>query len=372
MPSENNSAEAWKTKIQAMTDKLKALIVDDSALIRRSLYQILTQYERIHSVNFAPDGTDAMYLTMRYKPDIVFLDLEMPEMNGFAFLTWLMKHHPVPTIIISSTDKKENIIKSYELGAIDFIPKPKIDLSQKNNLFNSIKDRLIAKIDFVSKLKINKNTIHGKSSIDPETKKIEINTINDLLASKRFELIFIGASTGGPGIIAEIVKTLKTPYPLPIIIGIHMPPHFTKTFAERLASISEINVYEAEENMPIENNSIIVSKGGFDISVKKEGFRVITKIEKSKSSKYTPSLDYLLSSCIDIYHDKVLNIILTGMGDDGLEGSRKNKSAGGITIAQKEDSCIVYGMPRVINENALAVMSLDIEEIVYMLNNINT
>lgn len=354
-----------------MTNKLKALIVDDSALIRRSLYQILNNYERIHSVYFAPDGTDAMYLTMRFKPDIVFLDLEMPEMNGFAFLSWIMKNHPVPTIIISSADKRENIIRSFELGAIDFISKPSMNHKNARNMFDTIKDRIISKIDFVSNLKIDKNTIHGKSQIDPEKKQIEIKSINDILSSRKFELVFIGASTGGPGIITEIIKNIKSPFPVPIIIGIHMPPYFTKTFAERLDSISRINVVEAEEKMPIRSNTAIINKGGYDIWLKKDGLKIITSLEESRRSKYTPSIDFFLNSCIDLYYDKVLNIILTGMGDDGLEGSQKLKKEGGITITQKEDSCIVYGMPRVINENNLSAMSLDVEEIVYMLNNIN-
>ncbi len=354
-----------------MTGKLKALIVDDSALIRRSLYQILNSFERIQSVNFAPDGTDAMYLTMRYKPDIVFLDLEMPEMNGFAFLSWLMKNHPVPTIIISSTDKRENIIRSFELGAIDFIPKPDFTSAKKQNLFIPIRDRLIAKIDFVSDLKINKNTIHGKSAIDPDTKKTEINSINGIISSKRFEIVFIGASTGGPGIIAEIIKNIKTPFPVPILIGIHMPPIFTKTFAERLDSATDMVVCEAENNMTVNSNSVIVSKGGYDMFLEKDGLKTAIKLEKAGASKYIPSLDALLSSCIDIYYDKVLSIILTGMGDDGLAASRKQKREGGITVAQKKDSCIVYGMPRAIIENDLSTISLDVDEIIYMLNNTN-
>lgn len=354
-----------------MTNKLKALIVDDSALIRRSLHQVLSNYDKIHSVYFAPDGTDAMYLTMRFKPDIVFLDLEMPEMNGFAFLSWIMKNHPVPTIIISSADKKENVIRSFELGAIDFITKPSLSNIKSQNMFDSIKEKLISKIDQVSKMKINTNTLHGRSKANEELRKTEINSINDIINSKKFELVFIGASTGGPGIINEIIKNTKSPFKIPIVIGIHMPPNFTKTFAERLDAISSINVIEADNNTQLKCNTAIINKGGYDISLQRDGLKIVTRLEKASQSKYTPSIDYFLSSCTDIYFDKVLNIILTGMGDDGLLGTRKLKKEGGITITQKEDSCIVYGMPRVINENNLSDLSLDVEEIIYMLNSIN-
>ncbi len=354
-----------------MTAKLKALIVDDSALIRRSLFQILSGFDRIKSVNFAPDGTDAMYLTMRYKPDIVFLDLEMPEMNGFAFLSWLMKNHPVPTIIISSMDKRENIIRSYELGAIDFIPKPNLLTAKKQNLFNPIRERLLAKIDLVSNLKVNRNTIHGKSSSDPGTKEREIETINDIISSKKFEIVFMGASTGGPGIIAEIVKSLRTPFPVPVIIGIHMPPMFTRTFAERLANATGIGVLEAEDGMVVRSDTIYVGRGGYDMLLAREGLKTVIRLYSAGSAKYIPSLDNLLASCVKIYHDKVLCIILTGMGDDGLEGAKVLAGEGGITVTQKEDSCIVYGMPRTIEENNLSSLSLDVEEISYMLNHFN-
>ena len=368
----SSSAAAWNIK-GVMPKKITILVVDDSALIRRSLNHMLKDVDFIDSVHSVSNGKEGIYWTMRLKPDVVLLDLEMPEMNGFSFLRWLMRNHPVPCIVISSADSRENILRSFELGAVDFIAKPDLQLKRKYALLDDIRNRLLRKIATVSQLHVTNQTINGLCDQDTLEKAKTRQAIDETIDLSRVAVCFIGASTGGPGIIARLLRHLPAAFPVPILVGIHMPKYFTRTFAQRLAAISPLEVLEARNRLSLIPGRVIVAKGGYHLKVRKQKFQPLVLLEPEQdTAKYVPSLDSMLLSLAESYFDRVLSIILTGMGDDGLTGVSKLKQLGTITITQKAESCIVYGMPRAIAEKGLSDMALDVEEIQYLLQRLVT
>ena len=336
--------------------KIKVLIVDDSAYSRQTIKKMLETDSNIEVAGVSADGLDAMSKTISLKPDLITLDLEMPEMDGFTFLRWLMKNRPTPVIIVSSFSDSKTVFKALELGAADFITKPsRISSPEYQNmvrdLLNKVKGMKSLRLDRLSK---NLGLFEYEEPKQFSTGSTDFNV----------EAVAIGASTGGPSALNMILTKLPADFPAAIAISQHMPKGFTASFAERLNSISKIRIKEAQEGDELQAGTAFICPGGYHMIFKKRGKTVAVALREPRSSdKYVPSVDVMMSSVADIYGSKSMGIVLTGMGNDGTAGMLDIQKVGGYTIVESEETAVVFGMPGEAIRAGAAAKILPISEI---------
>lgn len=319
---------------------LRALVVDDSAYLRRLLSDILNSIPGVEVAGTAFNGKEAITQALRINPDLITLDLEMPEMDGFTFLRWLMQEHPTPTIIISSDGAEENVLKALDLGAVDFIVKPTRQISSELEV---IEDPLVEKVEALRSLRIEK----VKQQIVTRRGRPPHFPVNEMKAVDcPFDMVAIGASTGGPPALQSILTRLPKNFPAPIAVVQHMPATFTGLFAERLNTACAIEIKEAENGDRVRPGRALIAPGGRNmLFVKaKNGMRVRLDTP-GPQDKYIPSVNVLMRSSAERYHEKTLGVLLTGMGDDGKLGMCAIKEQEGRTIAESEETAIIFGMP---------------------------
>ena len=320
-------------------NKIKVLIVDDSAIVRKILSTELAKDPLIEVLGTAPDPFIARDKIMKLNPDVITLDIEMPKMDGLTFLKKIMKYKPTPVIIVSSTSTKgsDNAIKAFEYGAVDVLNKPGSAFS-----VGDMKDLLVEKIKIASRAKIQRQRKEEKiyeKSIDEDSSQ------RRLLIQDRTDVIAIGSSTGGTEAIKEILYRLPKNIP-GIVIVQHMPPKFTKSFADRLNQECILDVKEAEDNDIIEPGKVIIAPGGIHMLVKKTPARSFVYLKHGPQVHHQrPAVDILFQSVADNFGQKAIGVILTGMGSDGASGMLKMHNKGAYTIAQDETTCVIYGMP---------------------------
>ncbi len=335
--------------------KIKVLVVDDSAFMRKALSMMLESDPEIEVVATARDGSEAIDKIKTLKPDIVTLDVEMPRMDGLTALKIIMKECPLPVLMVSSltTEGAKVTLEALKLGAVDFIPK---QLSYVSLDIVKIKDELIQKVKSIVNSKFIRRKIY----------KYEVESIGKEKfkpVKKEFELVAIGVSTGGPVSLQEVLSKIPADFPVGIVIAQHMPPNFTRLLAERLNSISKIEVREASDGDVVRAKLALVAQGGRNLIFEKNGGDKIVRIVDFPDTLYKPSVDLMMSSASDVFGDKVLGVIMTGMGKDGLEGLRKVKEKGGYVIAQDEETSVVWGMPKAVVDAGLADSILPLEKI---------
>lgn len=329
-------------------DTVKVLIVDDSAFNRRTLTKLLESVPGVEVVGTAVNGSDGLKQAMRLKPDLITLDLEMPLMDGFTFLRILMKTTPTPVIVISSRDGDSDVFKAMELGAVDFIPKPTHTPSM--TLFN-IKDELLRKIKMLPHLnmeKVSRDISRPLEDLHAGVKNLSTKaSIREEIPPGRFDVIVIGSSTGGPAALSQILPFFPEGFPVCVVVSQHMPPGFTKPFAERLDKICKIRVKEAANESAVKTGEILIVPGGHHLSFKRSrtGEVITNLLEKEEADKYVPSVDIMFSSAALMWGARTMGVVLTGMGYDGKEGVVKIKENGGYIIAESEETSIVFGMP---------------------------
>ena len=339
-------------------DMVKVLIIDDSAFNRRTLTKLLESVPGVEVAGTATDGIEGLKQAMRLKPDLITLDLEMPVMDGFTFMRILMQTNPIPVIVISSRDGDIDVFKAMELGAVDFIPKPTHTPSM--TLFN-IKDELIRKVKMLPHLKMKKiasGISRPLEDIQTDVKNLSPKaSIGEEVPISGFDVIAIGSSTGGPPALSQILPLLPEGFPVCVVVSQHMPPGFTKPFAERLNNICKMRVKEAANEEVIKTGEILIVPGGQHLSFKrgKTGEVVTNLLERKEADKYVPSVDIMFSSAALIWGERTMGIVLTGMGYDGKDGVVRIKEKGGYIIAESEETSIVFGMP----ESAIATGAVD-------------
>jgi len=318
--------------------KIRVLIVDDSAYSRQSIKKMLESDANIEVSGIATDGIDAMAKTLRLQPDVITLDIEMPEMDGFSFLRWLMRTRPTPVIIISSYSDSKTVFRALEFGAADFIGKPPRMASTE---FHKLEKDLQRKVKGVKDLRMDK--------LSKTLELLEEQTIQKPSIEKsagNIQVVAIGASTGGPAALKIILSKLPADFPAATVISQHMPKGFTASFAERLNGISKVSVKEAVDGDELERGKVLICPGGYHMSFRKVGERILTVVKDPKNTdKYIPSVDIMMSSIAEIFNNKALGVILTGMGNDGKAGMLEIKKRGGYTIAESEETAVVFGMP---------------------------
>jgi len=322
--------------------KIRVLIVDDSAVIRHLLTEILNQAGDIEVVGTAHDPIFAAHKIKALSPDVITLDIEMPRMDGLAFLEELMKTDPIPVIMVSGLTQKgcETTIKALELGAVDYVPKPRIDIS--SGVVN-LADEIIKKVRIASKAKVRKIQ---KQILDLKSLYSQLQIHRSELKTTTDKIIAIGASTGGTQAISGIITALPESTP-GIVIAQHMPPLFISAFAGRLNSISGFDVKEARAGDRVLRGTVLIAPGDEHMTIRRNGALYYTEIKYGPLVNFVrPSIDVLFSAVAKYAGKNAIGIILTGMGEDGAKGLLEMKEAGAFTIAQDEDSSIVFGMPR--------------------------
>lgn len=322
-----------------LKNKIKVLVIDDSALVRQILQAGLNQDPNVEVIGTAQDPYDARDKIVQLNPDVLTLDVEMPKMDGVKFLKQLMPQYPIPVIMVSAlTEKGKKItLDALEAGAVDFVTKPTVSISQGLGAMMGV---LIKKI----KIAARANVSHWKKE-----KKCQAEIIKPDLdgVDTTGQIIAIGASTGGTEAIKTILKALPKTIP-GIVIVQHMPAGYVAAFAKNVNSQCEINVSEAKDNDVIKPGCALISPGGKQMKIVKLGKRYITKVYTgSKVNGHSPSVDVLMSSVALEARDNAYGIILTGMGGDGADGMLQMYQAGAKTFGQNEETCVVFGMPKV-------------------------
>jgi two-component system chemotaxis response regulator CheB len=335
---------------------IKVLVVDDSAFSRRIISKILQNIPGVEIVDTATDGQDALKKVMRSRPDLITLDLEMPVMDGFTFLRWVMNTIPTPVIVVSAQEADENVFKAMDLGAVDFVVKPtRFASEQLKDIENDLVDKVLA-TPLLAMQKVKERIEHQPV--------VGITTTQRRTDLEPPKAIGIASSTGGPPAIHSILNRLPADFSVPILIAQHMPPTFTALFAERLNKYTPLQVKEAEDQDWIQPGWAYVAPGGKHLSIVKMGNKLIARImNKETDPKYSPSANILFQSLAEELEARTIGAVLTGMGDDGKEGMKRIKDKGGITIAESEKSAIIYGMPKESIKAGVVDYILSLEDI---------
>ncbi|MFN8635380.1 MAG: chemotaxis response regulator protein-glutamate methylesterase [Chloroflexota bacterium] len=365
---------------------VRVLVVDDSVLIRQAVRRLLSADPGIEVVDFARDGLEALAKTEKLKPDIVTMDVEMPHMDGLSALKMLMERHPVPVVMLSSLTAAgaEATVRALALGAVDFMQKPNANHSGG---LSALGAELIEKVKNASRARVRRPLLSGLlrpaagspapapsngpsmgarpglpggprllGGTQPLGKAPAVVLPRPLREPDR--LLIIGSSTGGPRALAEVVTALPADLNCAVVIVQHLPAGFTKSLADRLDQGSALSVIEAKDGDQLSVGQVLLAPGDFHMKV--VGTRVQLDMGPRRHG-VRPSVDTTIETAVQTFGQSILTVILTGMGEDGTEGCRAVKAAGGQVLAEDESTCVVYGMPRSVVEHGLsdAVIPLD-------------
>jgi two-component system chemotaxis response regulator CheB len=317
---------------------LRALVIDDSAYNRVTISRMLESSPKIKVVATAVNGEDGIKQVMKHKPDVITLDLEMPVMDGFAFLRWLMANLPTAVIAVSSRSSDKSVFKALDLGAVDFIGKPGGRVSPR---LEEIERDLVAKVLQVADIRMEnlRRRIAEEEQVKPPESELPGACEGGV------ELVAIGCSTGGPPALQHVLQNLPL-LPLPIVVAQHMPQAFTRLFAERVNKLTSYTVKEGDDGELIESGTVYVAPGGMQMEVRRAGEGLQLRIFRAKAADlYAPSVDRLIISASEACGERLVAIIMTGMGDDGALAIRRVRERGGRTIAESAQTAIIFGMP---------------------------
>ncbi|MBQ7835451.1 MAG: chemotaxis response regulator protein-glutamate methylesterase [Ruminiclostridium sp.] len=336
-----------------MADNIRVLVVDDSPVFCKFIQQELDALQGIEVVGVAHNAEDAREKLLSLSPDVMTLDVEMPGMSGIDFLKRCLPERPIPVIVISSSETT-NAFDAMSAGAIEFVRKPQGGTKVELNKFIV---RIATVIRYARIVNLQPKKVAHRVA---ETTSTPLSIVGD---PRKDIVIAIGASTGGTDALVEIFKRLPKNTP-PVIVTQHMPPTFTKMFAERIDRLSPMSAKEAEDGDRLKQGQIIVAAGGLQMRLMKDarGYYVTSK-PGEKVSGHCPSVDVLFSSVAEAAGANAVGVILTGMGGDGAEGLLKMRNAGAYTIGQDEETCVVYGMPAVAFKKGAVVTQLPLQKI---------
>ena len=362
---------------------IRVLIADDSAFMRKVLADLFKGQSDFEVVGTAVNGQDTIEKVKRFQPDVLTLDVVMPVMDGLEALAIIMEQCPLPVVMISSATQKgtNETIRALALGAVDFVSKAGGAISK----IDTIKDEILAKCRMAAKTHAKKNLAAAKpvsyspkptTATEPATRRIEVKRrtgyvlgqkpvlnripsqtapVKKVLPATGKKIVAIGTSTGGPQALQAVITRLPGNLPCGVVVVQHMPAGFTKSLAERLNSISEIGVKEAENDEIIRPGQVYIAPGNFHLRIAPVpgGERKIVLSQEPPVGNHRPAVNVMFDSAAQFGRDLV-SVIMTGMGADGCEGMKKIKASGGYSIAQDEGSCVVYGMPKAVVDAGLA------------------
>ncbi|MBU1231030.1 MAG: chemotaxis response regulator protein-glutamate methylesterase [Proteobacteria bacterium] len=362
---------------------IKVVVVDDSAFMRKAISTMLSKDPEIDVVATARDGEEGLELIRKHNPDVVTLDIEMPRMDGLTALRHIMMEMPRPVIMVSSLTNEgaEATLKALDLGAVDFIPK---QLSKVSLDIVKIEANLISKVKIVAARKM----MHSRPRLSLPVARAPVSTPSGPAGashapaarpsvaptlpsgSPKRDVVAIGVSTGGPPAVQKVLSALPADFPASIVIAQHMPQAFTGPFAKRLDGLCKISVKEAEPGDRLKPGCAYIARGGSHLMLKQMLSRVDLEITPEPASAlYKPSANVLIGSVADAVGRRALGVILTGMGNDGMEGIRMLKQKGGRALAQSDATCVVYGMPKAIVDAGLSDEIVDIDDMAQAIMN---
>lgn len=320
--------------------QIKVLVVDDSSLVRKIVTDILSQDPAIKVVGTANNGKTAIQMNQELDPDVITMDIEMPVLDGLAALGHIMSTKPKPVVMLSvlTLHGADATFRALELGAVDFIPKPSSMLSAS---VDEIGGQLIKKVKTAAATKIIKKTA---PEVSVKVQKIESRTVSD-------KVVAIGTSTGGPSALITLFKSIPDNFPSPVLVVQHMPEGFTTAFSKRLDESSALKVKEAQDGDDVLPGHGYIAPGHSHMAITKKGSGYKIRVfQADKVSGHMPSIDVLFNSMAEHVGSNTVGVIMTGMGRDGAEGLKKIRQTGGYTMAQDEETSVVFGMNRVAVE----------------------
>jgi two-component system chemotaxis response regulator CheB len=341
-----------------MSGKIRVLIIDDSAFMRNMLKRMIEKDARFEVIGIAKDGKEGVEKAQSLKPDVITMDVEMPVMTGLDALEKIMETEPTPVVMISTlTEEGARVtMQALDKGAVDFLPKALQD--QEKNIMKSagvLHEKLIAASRAKVKLLIQDT---------PESEPASAPLISPLRSRRDIKIVIVGSSTGGPKALRSVVAALPAELKIPVVIAQHMPPHFTRALAQRLDDQSDIKVVEFSGEETLEAGTVYIVPGGDHMQIQGTIDTPSGAMGAEEGvSHYKPSIEVLGRSALNIFGNKVLAVMLTGMGNDGASAFAAIKEAGGHVIAQDEASCVVYGMPRAVVEKGGATEVLSLGQI---------
>jgi two-component system chemotaxis response regulator CheB len=347
-----------------MTDsgkKIRVMVVDDSALMRKMISSILMKDPELEVVSTAMDGVFALKKLAQVRPDVITLDLEMPRMDGLTTLRYIVDDFQIPVVLVSShsTEGGDLTLQGLALGAVDFIAKPREAVTVH---LPEIALELIQKVKTASRVTVRKMPRQALST--GATASVSVQPKRQSLCDSVRKVIAIGVSTGGPNAISAMLPQLPEDLPAAILIVQHMPEGFTQAFANRLNHACRIRVQEASDGAVLREGAALIAPGNRHLRVARLGKGAVAVISSSPPvNGHRPSVDVLFTSVAEVYGPDCVGLIMTGMGEDGARGLGVIKAAGGYTVAQNEESCVVFGMPKVAIEMGHVQEVCSLEEI---------
>lgn len=351
---------------QAAERPIRLLVVDDSAYNRRNIADVFAGHPQVEVVGKAGDGEEALKLVTSIKPDVITLDLEMPRMDGFTFLRIVMSRAPTPVIVVSSYSQRENVFKALELGALDFVPKP----DRLGPDATEVREEILQKVLLVRSLRpsfVPTSLIRRPSdSIRPDGNRVTGDE-GPVVVRRPYRaprvVVAIASSTGGPSALLHIFGKLPASTPAAFVVAQHMPDKFTRTFAERLDKRGPVRTVEASDGDAVGMATGFVCPGRKCMKMRLEGSELRLDVgPPAPQDRYVPSADRLFKS-VAIFGPRCVGVILTGMGDDGLEGARAIRAAGGVIVAESQETAVVNGMPGAAVRAGLATEVLPLPQI---------
>ena len=337
------------------TGKTRILIVDDSSFMRMAIRSILSKEPTFEIVGTAADGVEGLEKAIALKPDLITMDVEMPRMDGITSLRQIMAKAPTRVIMVSTLTNEgaKATFEALDAGAIDYIPKNVTDSSDAQNVF---RDELLRKVRESVRSRFSSSCIVAPQARPPVAAPLQ-QPLSRKLTGKKINYVGIGASTGGPVALQEVLSRIPVNFPYGIIVGIHMPKAFTGPYADRLNAKCSMNIREAVDGDILKPGLTLIAPGGMHTTIVRQGGGMMVKTAPTSSYPqyvYIPSVDLMLSSMAEATNGSMLGVILTGMGNDGFKGMQLLKSKGGVTIAQDEATCTIYGMPKACVDGGVA------------------
>jgi two-component system chemotaxis response regulator CheB len=336
-----------------MAAPIRVLVVDDSAYIRKVIREMLSRSQDLEVVGTARDGEDALRQVEELRPDVVTCDLIMPGMDGVEFIRRQMAIQPVPIVVVSiAPESSERVLMALDAGAVDFVQKPTALASER---VLEIADELAGKLRVAAAAPVARFGQPAVVTAAPVAATFR----------NRYDVVVVGVSTGGPQGLRVVVPRLPADFPLPIAIVLHMPVGYTDAYARRLDELSAVSVREASDGERLMPGVAVIAPAGRHLVFDRDASgHVRTRLEmRPLDSLHRPSVDVLFQSAAAIYGDRVLALVMTGMGEDGRQGAAWIKAKGGTVLTEAEESCIVYGMPRAVVEAGLSDASVRLEQL---------
>lgn len=321
--------------------RTRVLVVDDSALVREVVVDLLSRDPGIDVVGSAADPYSAWDKIQRLKPDVLTLDVEMPRMDGLTFLEKLMRAHPMPVVMVSSLTERgcDTTLRALELGAVSFVTKPRIDVARGTS---DLATEIILRVKEAAAAKLHGKPVPHRVADSPDA----ATAPRPATFSGTYKILAIGASTGGTEALRELLCALPPDAP-GIVVVQHMPERFTHAFANRLNSLTRIRVSEAKDGDRVLPGHALIAPGSYHMELVRSGADYRVRVFAGEPvNRHRPSVDVLFDSCARVAAQNAVGVILTGMGDDGARGLTAMRAAGARTIAQDEASCVVFGMPK--------------------------